>query len=140
MLGLFQKKPHRGLEIIFWKAPEIFRLFVYPWKFQTKQGFTRRNFSKLLVLHHSSEIVRPKTKTPGNSTWYFLDYTWKFHIVFNWPPRKFTCSNFFITPGNSISLTTSLFEFFWNNSGSQTQGTNLETQWNKWVGYLCEYN
>ena len=49
-----------------WKLPGIFRFFTLPLKFQTKQSFTLRNF------------LRPKTKTPGNSTWFFLDHLWKF--------------------------------------------------------------
>ena len=35
---------------------------------------------------HPSEILRPKAKTPGNSTWFFLDHPWKFQkfqVVFN---------------------------------------------------------
>ena len=29
------------------------------------------------------EIPRPKTKTPGDSTLFFLGHLWKFHFVFN---------------------------------------------------------
>ena len=31
------------------------------------------------------EIPKPKTKTIGNSTWFFLDYPWKLNFFFNWP-------------------------------------------------------
>ena len=56
-------------------------LYFTPWKFQVKQTFTPWNSTKLL---HSSEILRYKTKSPGNFTWFFLDHPCnKFHIVFN---------------------------------------------------------
>ena len=31
---------------------------------------------------HPSEILRPTTKTPGNSTWFFLDHPCKLPIIF----------------------------------------------------------
>ena len=50
---------------------EFLSLLLYPWKFQTKQGITPRNSTKLL---QRSEILRPETKIFGNSTWIFLDF------------------------------------------------------------------
>ena len=29
------------------------------------------------------DILKPKTKTPGNSTLFFLGHPWKFHFLFN---------------------------------------------------------
>ena len=50
----------------FLKRPlEFLAFLLYPWKFQAKQSFTPRSSTKLL---HFSEILRPKTKTPENST------------------------------------------------------------------------
>ena len=35
-------------DILFWKLPlEFLGFLLYPWKFQTKQGFTPRNPTKL---------------------------------------------------------------------------------------------
>ena len=51
--GLFQIKPNRGKGgwgQTFLKTSGIFRFFLYPWKFQTKQGFTRRNSAKLCYI------------------------------------------------------------------------------------------
>ena len=44
---------------------------LYPWKFQTKQSSTPGYFTKLCQLD-PLELPRPKTKTPGNSTLFFL--------------------------------------------------------------------
>ena len=35
-----------------------------------------------------SEILWPKTKTPGNSTLFFLDHRWKFYVVLINPPEN----------------------------------------------------
>ena len=43
-----------------------------------------RKSTKLIVLHFS-EILRPKTITSENSTWFFHDHPWNFHVVFNLP-------------------------------------------------------
>ena len=61
-------------EQMWWKkTPGIFRIFaflLYLWKFQTKQGFTSGSSTKVVL--HPFEILRPKTKTPGSSTWFFF--------------------------------------------------------------------
>ena len=68
------KKQSRGIEDIpFFKIPlQILDFLLYPWKLQTKQGFTPRQ-NKASQLHktmlHPSEILRLKvTKAPGNCT------------------------------------------------------------------------
>ena len=53
------------------------------------------------MLHHL-DILRPKTKTPGNSTWYFSWSPLEIPSWFKLTPEKSTCY-FFNTPGNSIS-------------------------------------
>ena len=113
---LFQKKSKQeggsggGVEdILFWKSPGVFRFSLHLWKFQTKRGFTPRNWIKLCVLH-STEILRPKTNTPEYSTWFFLDHPRKLNVAFNWPPGK-SIYYFFNNPGDSIFATPSLFFF-----------------------------
>ena len=53
------------------------------------------------MLHHL-DILRPKTKNPGNSTWYFSWSPLEIPSWFKLTPEKSTCY-FFNTPGNSIS-------------------------------------
>ena len=47
-----------------------------------------------IVVWHPLEIPRWKTKTDGNTTWFFLDHCWKFHFFFNWLPGTSKCSSF----------------------------------------------
>ena len=84
--GLFQKKKQtegRWLRIYFFNPLEFLGFLLYPWKFQTKLKTSPLETSQNCVTTPSSEILTPKTKTPGNSTWFFLDHPRKFHIVFN---------------------------------------------------------
>ena len=55
------------------KPPEFFIFLPYPWKFQTKQSSTPRNFTKLCCLR---SLGNPKAKNqdPGNSTLFFWHY------------------------------------------------------------------
>ena len=67
--GLFQKKNKNKWDWgnTFFKTPTgIFRFFILPLEIAEK--------TKL----HPSELLRPKTKSPGNSIWFFL----------SWPPLK----------------------------------------------------
>ena len=104
--GLFQKKKQgRGVEdTLFWTSLGIFRFLTLPLEIPDK---TKLHPIALLetpqncVAHpqHPSEILRPKTKTPGNSTWFFLDHPWnstlflinpwKFDLLFLQYPWKF---------------------------------------------------
>ena len=67
--------------------PIIFSCFTLPLEIPDKTKLHPWKFCKI-VLHHW-EIPRPKTKTPGNSTWFFLGHPWKFHFVFNYNLWKF---------------------------------------------------
>ena len=83
--GIPEKNQIGGVEdILFWKNPGIFRFSLYPWKFQTIQSFTPRNSTQLCIT--PSEILRTKTKTPGNTTprnsMSVLTNPWKFHLLF----------------------------------------------------------
>ena len=78
---LFQKKSKQlgggggvGWWYTFLKNPLEFFIFILymPWIFHK-------------IVLDPLEIPRPKTETPGNSTWFFLGHPWKFHFVFNWP-------------------------------------------------------
>ena len=42
---------------------------------------------------HPLEIPRPKTKTPGDSTYFFLGHPWKLHMLLLWYPREFHILN-----------------------------------------------
>ena len=84
-IGLFQKKNQTGgvediLETYLNLPLEFFIFLLYPWKFWTKQSSTPWKFNKFVL--GPMEIPRPKTKTPGNSTLFFLGHPWKFHFVF----------------------------------------------------------
>ena len=108
------------LRIYFLEPPspqlEFLDFLLYPWKFQTKQGFTPRNSTKLCYTPWKIQglNLRPLENshdffsiTPGNSmsfiinTWkiclLFLQYPWKFHILNPFPPPLFVF-------------------FFWNSS------------------------
>ena len=77
-----QKIQTGGLMIYFYENPPgIFHFFTLPMEIPDK---TKLNPSILhkLVLNHL-EIPRPKTKSSGNSTLFFINHPWKFHFVFN---------------------------------------------------------
>ena len=79
---------------------EFFIYLLYPWKFQTNQSCTSGNCAKCKIALHHLEIPRPKTKTPGICTYFFLGHPWKFHMLF------------FDTPGDSIISSTHPVRFF----------------------------
>ena len=94
--GLFQKKQTGGVEDAFFeKSPEFLGFLLYPWKFQTKASTLEILEIRTFII---LEILRPKTKNPGNSTLFFLitlgnsilfliNY-WKFHLQFLQYPWK----------------------------------------------------
>ena len=79
---------------------EFFIYLLYPWKFQTNQSCTSGNCAKCKIALHHLEIPRPKTKTPGISTYFFLA-----------TPGNSICY-FFDTPGDSIISSTHPVRFF----------------------------
>ena len=81
--GLFQKKKLTGgLRTYFFEhPPRVFRFFNLPIEIPDKIKFHSWKLDKIVL--HPSQILRPKTKTPGKSTRCFLDHPWKFHVVFN---------------------------------------------------------
>ena len=66
----------------FEKSPGIFDFFTLPLKIQDKAKRNPWIFHK--IMSDPLEIPRPKLKTPGNFTLFFLGHPWKFHFVFNW--------------------------------------------------------
>ena len=77
------------------KILDILDLSFYSWKILRRHNFTfGYPFSQSCVA--SLEIPVRRTKTYGNSTWFFLDHCWKFHIFFNWP-LEFLHALFLIT-------------------------------------------
>ena len=78
-----EKSKQEGLRIYFFEnLPGIYFL-LYPWKFQAKHSSTPGIPQNSGLCLEPLEISRPKTKTPGNSTLFFLGHPWKFHFVFN---------------------------------------------------------
>ena len=92
------------------KSPLEFLVFLlHPWKNPDKTRLQPEKLHKQFF--HSLEILRRKTKTPGNSTLFltnpwkihlsFLQYPWKFHILnapvfFFWNSPIYNCfSNHF---------------------------------------------
>ena len=141
LIGLFQKKiqtgSHQGLEDIFEKTLGFLGLSLYLWKLwiQEKKRVNPRKFCEIMVYSFFGlEIsTRPKTKTDGNSTWFFLDQLitprnstsfliepWNFLMLFHFfnIPTPGICMSL----GDLCSLPLShlplVFEFFWNGMHS----------------------
>ena len=97
------------------------KFLAYPWKSRTKQSFTPGNSTKLC--YHALEAPWPKTKTPGNSTWFFLITPRKFssflfdhlnfHILFLQYPWEIPCPK------------PHCLDFFWNSP--------------MWPPFFCEF-
>ena len=76
----------RGLRIHFFEpplplAPWNFSFFYFTTQIPDKTRLKPWIFHKIVL--DPLEIPRPKIKTPGNSTLFFLGHPWKFHFVFN---------------------------------------------------------
>ena len=82
-MAFSRKKTKWGIEnILSWKPTLEFLGFpFYSRKFQKKRSFTPETPQNCVTRVHHSELLRPKTKTPGNSIWFFL----------SWPPLKIPC-------------------------------------------------
>ena len=114
-MGYSRKKTKQGGgvvgDILFWTAPGIFHFFTLPLEISEKTKLHPWKFHK--IVWHPLEIPRPKTKTTGNSSLFFLGHPWKFHFVLT--PGNSTCY-FFDTLENSISSAPlPCFFFFWNS-------------------------
>ena len=102
-----------SLEARFWghtflnSPPGIFRCFTLSLEISDKTRLYPQKLHKIML--HPSEILRPKTKIPGNCTWFFLDDAWKFDFVFNKLLENLLCY-FLSTPGNSVSSNPSTSE------------------------------
>ena len=69
------------------KTPEIFRFVTLPLEILDKTRLYRWKFHRIVL--HPFETPRPKTKTHGNSTWFFLDHLWTFHFFSFFFPTHF---------------------------------------------------
>ena len=67
--------------ILFWKPPRIFHFFNLPLEIPDKTKLHPWKFYTFLL--DPLELPRPKTKTPGKSTLFFLVHPQKFHFIFN---------------------------------------------------------
>ena len=107
-MGYSRKKPNGGLKAYFFEpVPGIFHFFTLP------QGNSRQKAPPWKVhrfLLDPVEIPKPKSKTPGNPTLFFLGHPWKFHFIFN-EPLEIPHAISLITAGNSIFSTPCLFVF-----------------------------
>ena len=98
-------KNQAGVEdILFWTQKRNFRFVTFILTNSRENKLSLREilqkFSK--ILWHTLEIPRSKTKTHGNSTWFFLEFRWKFHFCF-YSPLEFPYF-FFNILGNSIKF------------------------------------
>ena len=105
VFGLFQKKSKQAegavQDILFWKPPQKFLdLSLYPFRNSGKNKLCHTlHKTKLCSVWHHFGNSR-SAKTHGNSTWVFLEHSWKFHFFFNWPLEFL----------HAVSS-----EFFWNS-------------------------
>ena len=72
---------HRFRRNFFEKISGISRLHTLPQEIPNRTKLKLWKFCKIVL--DPLEIPRPKIKTCGNSTWFFLDHLWRFHFVFN---------------------------------------------------------
>ena len=70
---------HYDAWYVHWASPEKKQPFNLPWEFYPRLHHWK--FHKIVL--DPLVVPRPKTKTPGNSTLFFLGDPWKFHFVFN---------------------------------------------------------
>ena len=73
-----------------------------------------------ILLSHPLEILSPKTKTPGNSTFFITSGNSTLFLINPW---KFLC-NFFNIPGNTVT-STPLFVSFWNSPMKESLSSPL---------------
>ena len=82
-----KKNKEAGLRTYFFeKTPGFCRFFTLPLEIPDRTRLHPCKLHKIVL--HPSEILRPKMKAPGNSTWLFLDHSQKFLVVFNQPPEN----------------------------------------------------
>ena len=115
-IALFQKKTKQegGVETFFFETlSRIFMFFTLPLE---NPEITKLHPQKLhKIVLHPSDILRPKTKTPENSTCFFLIAPrnsalflinpWKFHLLFLQYPWTL----------HILDRPSFLFAFFWNS-------------------------
>ena len=142
---VFQKKIQTGSrlgleDISVKKTPGIFRFVTLPLGISEKKRVHPRKLCKIVV--HSFfglEISRPKTKTHGNSTWFFLDQLitprnstscltdpWNFFMLFLQYPCAVNCMS---SIPSSLCHVPPVFGSFWNSMHNITK-----TQWAKSQG------
>ena len=118
-MGYSRKNPNKvgggGLRIYFFeKNPGIFHFFTLPLEIPDKTKLTPWIFHKIVL--DLLEIPRPKTKTLGNSTLFFLGHPWKFHMLFLWYSSKF------------YILNPSCLDFFWKSPMTNENRLPLNVQ------------
>ena len=112
------KNPNGGLRIYFFEKPlEFFIFFTLPLEIPDKTKLNPRIFHKIVL--DPLEILRPKTKTSGNST-SFLINPWKFYMLFFDTPWKFQILN---PPAWIFSgLFHCIVTFCWKSVGKKQSG------------------
>ena len=123
LMGYSRKKTNRGVEkIFFWKLSWNFLFFTLPLEIPDKRKLHLWKFHKFLL--DPLEIPRPKTKTPGNSTLFFLGHPGKFHMLFHWYPLEISHAISLIPLEIPYAQPPCLF-FFWNSPMIRTKSKNL---------------
>ena len=122
-MAFSRKKTKWGIEnILSWKPTLEFLGFpFYSRKFQKKRSFTPETPQNCVTRVHHSELLRPKTKTPGNSIWFFL----------SWPPLKIPCF-FSINPRKLKPQLSPPLSFFRNSSRTDVKVVYI-------LGNFCWY-
>ena len=85
-MGYSRKNPNRGGGLrtyFFEKTSGIFRFVTLSLEIPDKTKLHPWKFHKTVL--HPLKIPRPKTKTHGESTLFFLYHPWKCHFFLNWP-------------------------------------------------------
>ena len=118
-IGLFQKKKTNregGVEDMLLLTPLKYFIFTFPLEIPDKTKLHPWQFHKTVL--DSLKIPRSKTKTPRNSTLFFLGHRWKFHFANSTKlllPWKFhMLFLWYDTPRNSISSPPPPFLFFFS--------------------------
>ena len=77
--AITEKTKQGGLWIYVFENPLYFLGLFSPLEIPDKARLYPEKLHRTVL--QLSEILRPKTKTLWNPTWFFLDHHWKFHVV-----------------------------------------------------------
>ena len=122
-LGYSKKKQtgKGGWGHTFLKPPkEFLGVLVYPWKFQTKQGFTSGNSTKFCYTPRKLYALKPR---PLEILRFFLDHSWKSQFLIKSPENLLSISS--IPLEMPHPQPPSPFFFLWNSPLPSGSGQTL---------------